>query len=104
MKGIITTGKILQNGSEIKFTTNDNVSVGNKFKTTLGERNHYYESISIELGDNNNFVVQAKEVGYWARKLNKITNFDLRTIVGAEVEQITEESELKKLYEASCWC
>lgn len=104
MEGIVTTGKINSNGSEIKFTTEDNVSIGSSFKMPVENRFHYYEATSVELGDNNNLIVTAKEVGYWARKLDRYPDFNLRNIVGLKVEQMTGIEELKKLREASCWC
>jgi ABC-type uncharacterized transport system substrate-binding protein len=97
-----------KNGSNIKFETNDNVTISNLFKLTHPYKEyqhpHYFQCTNIEVGSDNQLVIEAKEVGYWARKFDRITDLDIRTVIGLEVTKIIDPEQIKKVNEASCWC
>lgn len=51
-----------------------------------------------------NLLCRAEEYGYWARKLDRDDDLDLRTIIGSDVELIEDTERLSQLRTESCWC
>jgi len=92
----------------IKFETNDNVTLSSLFRLTHNykENNytHSFQCVNIELGSDNQLIVEAKEVGYYARRFDKIPELDIRTVVGLDVVKVTDIDQIRKINEASCWC
>lgn len=97
MNGTVTTVEIDDFGSKILFTSEDNVLIDSIFELQIENRFHYYQVRSIKIGEDNKLIASAKEVNYWASRLNRFPEFDLRTIIGLNVEQVTDETSLKNI-------
>jgi len=104
MNKIKTASINTKNGSVIKFETPENTTLNNLFKVSYNSKNHYFQSTNIEIGQDNQLIVEAKEVGYWARKFDRLPDLDIRTIIGLSVIKITDPLEIKSINETSCWC
>lgn len=104
----VKTFVISTKSNTIKFETNDNVKLSNLFNLihNYKENNytHSFECVNIEIGADNQLIVEAKEVGYYARRFDKIPELDIRTVVGLDVVKITDIDQIRKINEASCWC
>jgi hypothetical protein len=89
-------------GVYIEFETSENVKKDDYFKIKVNGFNYDFQAKGIKV-EGKNLKVTAKEVGYWAQKLDK-KGVDLRTIIGCEVIDVTDDIEKSKINERSCWC
>lgn len=103
--GKIKTSQIQgKKGCIITFITNDNVITGNNVSIKFENKTHYFEVSDIKITDDNKLLVEANEVGYWATKLGRKSDFDLRTLTNVDISLITDKALLSKINEMSCWC
>jgi hypothetical protein len=103
--GLIATPQIDEKkGCIIKFETDSNVIKGDKLKIKFKEHNQFFEIFNLSISKDNLLVVEAKEVGYWAMKLDRRQDLDLRDLAGLKIFHIKDQKEIDKINEASCWC
>ena len=90
-------------GLHIEFISVDNLKEGDIVDLTLDGKNHHFEIRKVEiLGDD--LKITAKETGYWATKLDREQNFDLRTLIGLEITPVTNPDTIKDIRIQACWC
>lgn len=93
----------ISGGVYVNFTSSENVVKGQNLKVLFEAKPHYFEVSDISI-NGDNLEVSAKEVGYWANKFDNNKDFDLRKIVGLDVEIVTDKETIAKIHEMSCWC
>lgn len=90
-------------GLYITFNSKENVKLGDYINLLYAGLNKPFQVVGVKVvGDL--LEVSAKEVGYWAHKLDRIPDLDLRSLIGLEVLPITDTDEIKEINEESCWC
>lgn len=90
-------------GLYITFNSKENVKQGDYMNLLYPEKSSPFKVVGVKVvGDL--LEISAREAGYYAWKLEKLPNLDLRSLVGLEVLPITDENEIKKIKEQSCWC
>lgn len=87
----------------VTFLTEASVNVGQMVDVLNAKGTGHYKITSIEIREDV-LSVTAKEVGYWARQVNRLENFDIRSMIGLEVVLVTDEKALAAIHEESCWC
>jgi hypothetical protein len=93
----------VRGGTYITFLSKDTIDKGTYVDIVVENKTHHFEVSSVEIkGDY--LSIDAREVGYWARKIEKKDNFDLRTLLGIDVTVVTDEKEKQQIYTESCWC
>ena len=92
----------ISGGVYIEFETSENVKKYDYFKVKVDGFNYDFQANGIKV-DGDKLKITAKEVGYWAQKLDK-KGVDLRLVIGSEVIAVVDEAEKGKIYERSCWC
>lgn len=90
-------------GLYIHFVSAENLTNGQNVKVLFEDKPHYFEVSDISI-TGNDLNVEAKEVGYWANFFDKNKDFDLRKIIGLDVEIVADKETLAKIQEMSCWC
>ena len=90
-------------GTYITFISNDAISKGAYVDIVVENKTHHFEVADVKI-IGKYLSVDAREVGYWARKIEKKDNFDLRTLLGLEIVIVTDDKEKKQIYTESCWC
>lgn len=107
----VTSAEIVQHnkrarvtgGLYITFNSKENVKHGDYINLLYTGHNRPFKVVGVKVvGDL--LEVSAKEVGYWAHKLDQIPDLDLRSLIGLEVLPITDTDEIKEINEQSCWC
>lgn len=92
----------ISGGVYIEFETTDNVKKDDYFKVRVGDNNYDFQANGIKvIGES--LKITAKEVGYWAWKLDH-KGIDLREVIGCDITPITDDTEKSKIRERSCWC
>ncbi len=69
------------------------------------KRIHHFQVQSI-IADTNNtnlLIVEAIEVGYWLWLLNTNKGFDLKTLIGLDVTEVTDVAKINAIREESLW-
>ena len=99
----------ISGGVYIKYVSSENVVKGSLVKVEYNNYllmlnpDHYFEVTDVKI-DGSNLEVTAKEVGYWAKKFDKIEDFDLRRLIGLEVINVSDSETISKVREMSLWC
>jgi len=92
-------------GTIINIVTEENITINSKLSINYENKEHYFQIISIRvISDENRIYLQAKEVGYWGSKFDRKKDFDLRNILGLEVNLIIDKDKLDKIDRESCYC
>lgn len=92
----------ISGGVYIEFETFDNVKKNDYFRVIVDGHVYDFEASNIKV-EGEKLRVTAKEVGYWAHKLDE-KGVDLRSVIGCDVVLVTDTKEKSKIYERSCWC
>ena len=92
----------ISGGVYIEFETTENVKKNDYFKVKVDGFSYDFEANGVKV-EGDKLKVKAREVGYWAQKLDR-KGVDLRLVIGSDVIAVTDESEKSKIYERSCWC
>jgi len=90
-------------GLYVNFTSSENLVKGQNLKVLFESKPHYFEVSDISI-NGGNLEVSAREVGYWENKFDRNKDFDLRKIIGLDVEIVTDKETVSKIHEMSCWC
>jgi hypothetical protein len=92
----------ISGGVYIEFETTENVKKDDYFKVKVEDFSYDFQANGVKV-EGDKLKVTAREVGYWAQKLDR-KGVDLRLVIGSDVIAVTDESEKSKIYERSCWC
>lgn len=93
----------ISGGVYINYTSKENFIKGSIIEIEYEEIMHYFKVSDIAI-NGDNLEVTAKEIGYWAKKFDKNSNFDLRNIIGLPVYKVEDDERISKIQEMSCWC
>lgn len=109
--GFVTDAKILSGdrkarigaGLYITFEISGNISKGQYVNLIHEGKGHSFEVTDIVISGEN-LSVDAKEIGYWASKLDRQKDLDLRSLLKLPLTLITDDKRIKDIYTQSCWC
>lgn len=89
----------------IESSTLLNISVGAIVKLNFGNKDYhyYFKVIEVSTTEESSLYFKANEVGYY-NKFSKISNFDLRDLIGKTIEIVEDKETLKMIKEESCYC
>ena len=90
-------------GVYIDYTSVENVVKGSNIELDYEGVKHYFEITDISI-NGENLEVKAKEVGYWGKKFDNKSDFDLRKLIGLELSKVENAETISKIREMSCWC
>ena len=93
-----------ERGCTIEFNSTENIVLGSIVTLTHNERSHDFEVNKISINVDNSLAISANEVGYWGSKFDNKKDFDLRTIIGLDIEVIVDEEVIKKIRQSSQYC
>ena len=93
----------INGGVYIDYTSVENVIKGSNIELDYENEKYYFEVTDISI-NGENLEVKAKEVGYWAKKFDNKSDFDLRKLIGLELSRIEDAESISKIREMSCWC
>lgn len=93
----------VRGGLYIHYSSRDNVIKGSKIELDYEGSKHYFEVTDISINGEILDVV-ATEVGYWAKKFEKKSDFDLRKLIGLELSRVDNPESVKNINTMSCWC
>ena len=105
----ITTAEIIKSdkrsrtigGLYIAFNS-ENVKQGDYVNLAYMNRSYPFKIVGVKVtGDL--LEVNAREVGYFARKLDRLPYMDLRQLIGLEIVPVVDETEIAKIREESLW-
>lgn len=90
-------------GLVIEFETETNITDKTVIELIIDGEKKPFNVREVEVvGDK--LLGRAVECGYWARKLGRDENLDLRTLIGCSVEVVVDDERLKQINTESCWC
>lgn len=93
----------ISGGVYIDYTSRENVIKGSNVELEFEHTKHYFEVTDISI-NGENLEVKAREVGYWAKKFDNKSDFDLRKLIGLELSKVENTETISKIREMSCWC
>jgi hypothetical protein len=93
----------ISGGVYIDYISNENVIKGSNIYLNYENTTHYFEVKDISI-NGENLEVKAIEVGYWAKKFDRKSDFDLRKLLGLQLFKIENTETISKIREMSCWC
>lgn len=93
----------ISGGLYVTFITSENITKGSFFEVNVDDKWHSFQVTDISI-QGKDLLVKGTEFGYWASKLDRNNDLDLRNLIGRDVAKITDEERIKRLYTQSCWC
>lgn len=90
-------------GLVIEFITDEPVKDGQLVEIIFGGVMPFTIR-EVEITSNKKLLCKATESGYWATKLSRKKDLDIRTLIDIDVELVTDADRIKKINEESCWC
>ena len=90
-------------GLYITFLTSQNVTKDDLFDVNVDDKWHSFKATDISI-QGKDFLVKGREYGYWASKLDRKADLDLRNLLDRDVAMITDTERIKRLHEQACWC
>jgi len=91
-------------GTTIEFKSDTPISIKSNLNIDYNDRIHYFEVMSTRIGLMNELIIKAREIGHYRTKFDRINNFDLREIIGLQVNIITDKDILRQIQIESGWC
>lgn len=91
------------NGLVIEFETEINITDKTVVELLYEGKRKPFNVREIEIAGNK-LIGRAVECGYWATKLDRQDNLDLRTLIDCGVEMVEDSERLKQINTESCWC
>lgn len=67
----------------------------------MKKKTQYYIAKELVACDNETIEVTAVEFGYFAYKLSRKSNFDVRSLIGLKVQLITDKEIIKNLHQSN---
>jgi len=101
--GHIINAEIVRNGLIIEFETDSTIKNHNVVEILFNDRFKPFDTIEVKI-KGRKLLVKGVECGYWATKISRKKDFDLRELIGYGVHLVTDKEELKRINEQSCWC
>lgn len=92
----------ISGGVQVEFYSEDNVKKNDFFIVIIGDKHYPFKATGIKV-EGDLLKITAIEVGYWAQKIDS-TGVDLRTVIGVEIESVTDVEHINRIHEQSCWC
>lgn len=93
----------ISGGLYVTFRTSSNVVKDNLFEINVDDKWHTFKVTDIKI-DGDDLLIQGHEYGYWAHKLDRKTDLDLRNLISRDVAIISDSERINKLREQACWC
>ena len=93
----------ISGGLYVTFLTSQNVIKGDLFEVNVDDKWHSFKATDITI-QGKDLLVKGKEYGYYASKLERKDDLDLRTLIDRDVLMITDDERKNRLHEQSCWC
>ena len=93
----------ISGGLYVTFVTSQNVIKGDLFEVNVDDKWHSFQVTDISI-QGKDLLVKGREYGYYAWKLDRKEDLDLRNLVDRDVAMITDDERKKKLHEQACWC
>jgi hypothetical protein len=93
-----TTGLV---GCVITFESNTHMDTGSVVGITVDGKQHCFKVEEISTTEDNLLEFCAVEYGYWEYKINRKVDFDLRQLIGLDIELITDKEKLMQLDNSS---
>lgn len=90
-------------GLVIEFETNETITTSSVIYLRYDGKFKPFNVREVEIVGEN-LRGTCEEVGYYAHKLGRNTDLDLRSIIGCEVELVENPEYLKNIRESSLWC
>lgn len=94
-------------GLVIEFVTDTNIKADQVLQVqvdALADKWKTFMIREVEIVEGNKLMGRATEYGYWAHKLERKEDLDLRTLVGCQVELVEEAKKLNQIHTEACWC
>ena len=93
----------ISSGIYITFLSSENVTMNDFFLIKFQDKVYYFEAFNITI-EYTDLKVEAKETGYWASKLDRTNDLDLRTLLNVEVVKIEDPEKIKQIKTSSQYC
>ncbi len=91
------------NGLTIEFETDHTITDSTVIELLYNGERKPFNVREVEIAGNK-LLGRAVECGYWAQKLDRKEDLDLRTLIDCEVELVDDAERLKQIRTESCWC
>ena len=108
--GKVKDAKILQRirergpiGLTIEFETSETITSSTVVYLVYEKKFSPFNVYEVEISGEN-LIGRCVEVGYYAHKLGRDKDLDLRNLIGCDVELVEDEKQLADIREQSCWC
>jgi hypothetical protein len=109
--GKVTNAEILSSdrrarvsgGLYITFQTQTNVIKDSIVNIVFNGKWTAFKVTDVKI-DGENLSIMANEYGYWASKLDRKPDLDLRDLIGLEISMVSDEEKIKQLHTQACWC
>lgn len=89
--------------SSICFYSEENVSTGDIFGVKIDDIKYYFIVDEVVACCKDILSVSAEEYGYYNMPYKKV-GFDIRSLIGLDAEILSDDKEISKLKEESCYC
>lgn len=90
------------NGLVIEFETEETITDKTVVQLIYNDEIKPFNVREIEVSGDK-LLGRAVECGYWAHKLEKQENLDLRTLIDCDIRMVKDEETLKNIRQASLW-
>jgi hypothetical protein len=90
-------------GLIIEFETPETITGQTVVYLTYEKKLYPFNVYEVEIVGKN-LLGRALECGYYAHKLGKDSELDLRTLIDCKVELVEDKQQLEDIREQSCWC
>lgn len=89
-------------GNYITFFTSMNISIDTYVSIIINDEIHYFRTTDISISGVN-LLVDAVEIGYWGTKIDRIKDFDIRSLIGISVALLSDPAKIKIINQESCY-
>jgi hypothetical protein len=103
MKLGVITGVKLSKGLAIEFRTLEKINADTYVQIEYEGVKKVFKVSEVEVSGGL-LIGRAKESGYWAKKLSKNSELDIRSLIDLGVEKVVDEDEIKSIKESSQYC
>jgi len=90
-------------GLVIEFETETNITDKTVVELMYDGKRKPFNVREVEIAGNK-LLGRAVECGYWAQKIGRQDDLDLRTLIDCGVEMVEDSERLKQINTESCWC
>jgi len=96
--------KHVSSGCTIEFNMNENIQLESIVKVRANERTFNFNVNGISADGGEYLKISATEVGYWGSKIDRLKDFDIRNLIGVEIELVTDTEVIKQIRQSSSYC